>query len=184
MQFTVLDIGGGFPVGHRTDVESIEQIANALRPMLELRAAGVRIIAEPGRVLVADAITLVSRVLGVRDRDREAWCFIDDGVYGSYSTVMTETVHPVIVSRAELDGHASVLVSTTVGGCTGDCADVVARRYPLPRLCEGDLLLSPSMGAYTSVTATPFSGRRPAKLIRLERAAAAQREEAVILATH
>ncbi|MHC5796269.1 type III PLP-dependent enzyme [Lacisediminihabitans sp. FW035] len=184
MQFTMLDIGGGFPVGYRTDVASIEQIAGALRPLLEPRSARLRIIAEPGRILVADAATLVSRVVGVRDRDGEAWCFIDDGVYGSYSNVMTEAVHPVILARSELDREASALVPTTVGGPTCDSADVVARRYPLPRLREGDLLLSPTMGAYTSVTATTFNGRRPAKVVVLERAVATQRAAGLLFATH
>ena len=48
---------------------------------------------------------------------------------------------------------------------TCDSADVVARRYPLPRLREGDLLLSHAMGAYTAVSATTFNGRRPARVI-------------------
>jgi ornithine decarboxylase len=184
VEFTTLDIGGGFPVGYRTEVASIEQIASALRPLLEPRSPRLNIIAEPGRILVADAATLVSRVNGVRDRDGEAWCFIDDGVYGSYSNVVSEAVNPVILSRAELDGEESALVPTTVGGPTCDSADVVARRYPLPRLREGDLLLSPTMGAYTSVTATTFNGRRAAKVVVLERAVTVQRADALRLSTH
>ncbi|MET4704621.1 type III PLP-dependent enzyme [Frigoribacterium sp. UYMn621] len=184
VEFTTLDIGGGFPVGYRTEVASIEQIAGALRPLLEPRSPRLNIIAEPGRILVADAATLVSRVNGVRDRDGEAWCFIDDGVYGSYSNVVSEAVNPVILSRAELDGEESALVPTTVGGPTCDSADVVARRYPLPPLREGDLLLSPTMGAYTSVTATTFNGRRAAKVVVLERAVAVQRADALRLSTH
>jgi ornithine decarboxylase len=169
--FTTLDIGGGFPVGYRTDVASIEQIAAGLRPLLEPHSTRLRILAEPGRILVADAATLVSRVIGVRERESEAWCFIDDGVYGSYSNVIMEGVHAVIVARSELDGEVTPLRPTTVGGPTCDSADVVARRYPLPRLREGDLLLSPAMGAYTAVTATAFNGRRPARVIVLHPAA-------------
>ena len=40
-----------------------------------------------------------------------------------------------------------------------DSADVVARRYPLPRLREGDLLLSHAIGADTAVSAAMFNGR-------------------------
>ncbi len=185
VQFSVLDIGGGFPVGYRTDVASIEQIASVIRPLLEPRSAHLRIIAEPGRVLVADAATLLSRVVGLRNRDGETWCFIDDGLYGSYSNVMTEGVHPVIVARAELGGEASALVPTTVGGPTCDSADVVAQHYPLPRLREGDLLVSPTMGAYTAVTATAFNGRRPAKVVLLDRVLASPPDEgARLVATH
>ena len=104
VQFTVLNIGGGFPVDYRTDVARIEQLACALRSLLEPRTPCLRIIVEPGRVLVADAATLLTRVVGVRDRDGEAWCFIDDAVHGSYSNVISEGVHPVIVSRQEREG--------------------------------------------------------------------------------
>lgn len=164
-RFTMLDIGGGFPVGNRTEVASIEQIAAALRPLLEPHSTGLRILAEPGRILVADAATLVSRVIGVREQGSEAWCFIDDGVYGSYSNVITKGDHAVLMARSELDGEETPLRPTSVGGPTCDSADVVARCYPLPRLREGDLLLSPAMGAYTAVTATTFNGRRPARVI-------------------
>ncbi len=165
IEFTTLDIGGGFPVGYRTDVAGIEEIAAAIRPLLEPRSSRLRILAEPGRILVAEAATVVSRVTGVRERESETWCFIDDGVYGSYSNVIAEGVHPVIVARAELAGGPTELRPTTLGGPTCDSADVVARHYPLPRLEEGDLLLSPAMGAYTAVTATTFNGRRPAKVV-------------------
>jgi ornithine decarboxylase len=51
-------------------------------------------------------------------------------------------------------------------------------------LREGDLLLSPTMGAYTSVTATTFNGRRAAKVVVLERAVTVQRADALRLSTH
>ena len=47
---------------------------------------------------------------------------------------------------------------STLAGPTCDSADVVARDYPMPALETGDVLISPMMGAYTSVTASPFNG--------------------------
>jgi ornithine decarboxylase len=46
----------------------------------------------------------------------------------------------------------------TLAGPTCDSVDVVARRVPLPPLADGDLLVSPMMGAYTWATATGFNG--------------------------
>jgi len=54
-RFTMLDIGGGFPVANHTDVASSEPIATALRPLLEPHSTRLQILAEPGRILVADA---------------------------------------------------------------------------------------------------------------------------------
>jgi ornithine decarboxylase len=46
----------------------------------------------------------------------------------------------------------------TLGGPTCDSADVIARDYPMPALDIGDVLISPMMGAYTTVTASRFNG--------------------------
>ena len=37
-------------------------------------------------------------------------------------------------------------------------ADVVAHDYPMPPLSVGDIVVSPMMGAYTSVTSSRFNG--------------------------
>ena len=171
LRFDTLDIGGGFPVSYRQDVAPIESIGEALEPLLRSRQGRLRIIAEPGRVLVADSVTVVSRVVGTSERDGAHWCFIDDGVYGSYSNVLAEGARPVILARSELDGAAPRFVNTTIGGPTCDSVDVVARDYPLPLAPEGELLFSPAMGAYTAVTATGFNGRRPATIVVVDRSA-------------
>ena len=49
----------------------------------------------------------------------------------------------------------------TLAGPTCDSADVIARDYPMPPLNVGDVVVSPMMGAYTSVTSSRFNGIRP-----------------------
>ena len=58
------------------------------------------IIAEPGRVLVAESMTLVTSVVGIAERGDGRWYYLDDGLYGSYSNVLTEDVHPLDLRRA------------------------------------------------------------------------------------
>jgi ornithine decarboxylase len=52
-----------------------------------------------------------------------------------------------------------------VTGPTCDSADVVARDQLLPDLEIGELLLVPSMGAYTSASASSFNGLGPARSV-------------------
>ena len=120
------------------------------------------IIAEPGRILAAEAMTLVTSVVGVSERGDGRWYYLDDGVYGSYSNVLAEDVHPLIFSERELNGDDTDAAThrwATLAGPTCDSTDVIAREVLLPDLAVGDLLVSPAMGAYTSVTATRFNGR-------------------------
>ena len=160
VRFDTLDIGGGFPVSYDSTVASIEQIGAVLRPVLEPHARRLNIIAEPGRILVAEAMTLVTSVVGIAERADGRWYYLDDGLYGSYSNVMTEDVHPLVFAERELQGtDAGCHRWATLGGPTCDSTDVIAREVTLPDLVVGDLLASPVMGAYTTVTATRFNGR-------------------------
>jgi ornithine decarboxylase len=160
VRFDTLDIGGGFPVSYDSTVASIEQIGAVLRPVLEPHVRRLDIIAEPGRILVAEAMTLVTSVVGIAERADGRWYYLDDGLYGSYSNVLAEDVHPLVFAERELQGpDAGCHRWATLGGPTCDSSDVIAREVTLPDLVVGDLLASPVMGAYTTVTATRFNGR-------------------------
>jgi len=54
--------------------------------------------AEPGRFVVADCMTLLTSVVGSATRAGRTWHYLDDGLYGSYSNVMPEDVHPPILA--------------------------------------------------------------------------------------
>jgi ornithine decarboxylase len=173
VRFDTLDIGGGFPVSYDAPAAELERVAAAIRPLLEPRAGDLDIIAEPGRILVAEAMTLVSSVVGVSERGDGRWYYLDDGVYGSYSNVVAEDVHPLVFAASEIGRNApSTDTAThrwaTLAGPTCDSADVVAREVLLPELAVGDLVVSPAMGAYTAVTATRFNGREPTPIAVLE----------------
>jgi ornithine decarboxylase len=158
----VLDIGGGFPVSYREQEPPIEAVAAIVDSVLGGPGAPGRdeftLLAEPGRFLAADCMTLLISVVGSAVRDGQVWHYLDDGLYGSYSNVMTEDVHPPILALSELANHEVCLDPVTLAGPTCDSADVIARDYPMPALRIGDVLISPMMGAYTSVTASQFNG--------------------------
>ena len=162
IRFEMLDIGGGFPVGYDSAVTALEDLAAVIRPLLEPRTDRLRIIAEPGRVLVAESMTLVTSVVGIAERGDGRWYYLDDGVYGSYSNVLAEDVHPLIFAEREIAGRDTDAAThrwATLAGPTCDSTDVIACEALLPDLAVGDLLVSPAMGAYTVVTATRFNGR-------------------------
>jgi ornithine decarboxylase len=156
-----IDIGGGFPVCYREDMPGIGAIADVVDEVLGADRSRYTLLAEPGRFLVADCMTLLTSVVGSAGRAGRSWHYLDDGLYGSYSNVMTEDVHPPILALAELDDDRAgqhVLETVTLAGPTCDSVDVVARDYPMPAMKVGDVVVSPMMGAYTSVTSSRFNG--------------------------
>ena len=157
----VIDIGGGFPVDYRESMPGIESVGAIVDDVLGGRRREFALMAEPGRFLAADSMTLLTSVVGTALRDGRTWHYLDDGVYGSYSNVLTEDVHPPILALREvLDGGPDEhsFESVTLAGPTCDSADVVAHDYPMPPLSVGDIVVSPMMGAYTSVTSSRFNG--------------------------
>jgi ornithine decarboxylase len=154
----IIDIGGGFPVTYRETMPTIDAVAAVVDEVLGDRRDEFTLLAEPGRFLAADSMTLLTSVVGSAVRDGRQWHYLDDGIYGSYSNVMTEDVHPPILALREIVDGVSGDEPVTLAGPTCDSADVVARDYPMPALNVGDVVVSPVMGAYTSVTASRFNG--------------------------
>jgi ornithine decarboxylase len=161
LRVSTIDIGGGFPVSYREDMPPIGAIADVVDEVLGARRSKYTLLAEPGRFMVADCMTLLTSVVGSATRSGRSWHYLDDGLYGSYSNVMTEDVHPPIIALAELDdvrGGQPPLDAVTLAGPTCDSVDVVASDYPMPALRVGDIVVSPMMGAYTTVTSSRFNG--------------------------
>lgn len=181
----VLDIGGGFPIAYDSAVRSIEELAAVIGPVLAARAGDLEILAEPGRAMVAESMMLVTSVVGVAERDDGRWYYLDDGLYGAYSNVLTEDVHPLIFAERELEAvDTSAHRWATLAGPTCDSSDVIAREALMPELEVGDLLVSPAMGAYTVVTASRFNGRPVTTIavldaVEVARVGAVEREPAL-----
>ena len=164
LRTTMLDIGGGFPVSYRDAMPDIGQISTIVDEVLgEERFT---LLAEPGRFVAAACMTLLTSVVGSATRGGRVWHYLDDGLYGSYSNILTEDVHPPILALREVEKPlADRLKPVTLAGPTCDSIDVIARDYPMPVLDVGDVVVSPLMGAYTTVTASRFNGIAPTPIV-------------------
>jgi ornithine decarboxylase len=154
----VIDIGGGFPVCYREEMPSVADLGAILDDEFGTERADYTLLAEPGRILSASSMTSLSSVVGTSDRRGKVWHYLDDGLYGAFSNILTEDVHPPLLALDEVYGDAREQVPVTLAGPTCDSVDVLARDYPMPPLQVGDIVVSPMMGAYTTVTSSRFNG--------------------------
>lgn len=163
----VIDFGGGFPAPYRDAVLTLDAYCRSLAQALDETFGDlpVRLIAEPGRGLCADTMTLVTRVIGKSVRGGMTWYIIDDGLYGSFSGQMFDHVEYPLIAR---DAENRELQSCVVAGPTCDSSDVVARNAMLPDLAIGELILVPTMGAYTCASASNFNGLDMACMVGVE----------------
>ncbi|HLF31680.1 MAG TPA: type III PLP-dependent enzyme [Xanthomonadales bacterium] len=160
---TVLDIGGGFPVDYSRQGFDLEAFCQPINAALGEYPAHVRIIAEPGRVLSAPAITSISTILGRAERAGLWWYYLDDGVYGAFSgQIYDHTHYPLSVFSDEPAVQPSVLA-----GPTCDSIDVVTESAMLPAMNIGDIVVGEMMGAYTWATAGEFNSIPKPKLLAI-----------------
>ena len=150
---SILDIGGGFPVDYLQQSMPIEDFCAPIRAALQQLAATVRVIAEPGRYIVAPAAISVTSVMGRAMRDGRWWYYVDDGLYGSYSgQLFDHAKYPVAALVNSGPTYPSVLA-----GPTCDSIDVIDEQLELPKLDMGDLIVGRAMGAYTWASASEFN---------------------------
>lgn len=168
IELEVLDIGGGMPAPYRESVLTLEAYCDVVQQSLETHFGDlpVRIVAEPGRVISADTATLVTQVIGKSVRPNGTTQYIiDDGLYGAFSgKVFDHTDFPLLVE----DAMVRPSYPCVVAGPTCDSTDIVSRDQDLPDLAIGELLLVPTMGAYTNASASTFNGLDLAKQIGVE----------------
>jgi ornithine decarboxylase len=163
MKMDILDIGGGFPVKYLENIMPIHRFCEPINDALNNYFMGTRIIAEPGRVICGDAAVLITRVVGKSIRNAVQWYYIDDGLYNSFSGKVYDHADYEIVSKRRENPGRCVLA-----GPTCDSFDVISSDIVLPELSIGDLLLVPSMGAYTNVSATEFNLLPRTKIVTID----------------
>ncbi|KAL5624580.1 hypothetical protein BROUX41_004640 [Berkeleyomyces rouxiae] len=168
-----LDIGGGFCT------ETFDQMAGVLRAALDEffpSDSSVNIIAEPGRYYVANAFTIACNIIARRTidmpetGDKTFMAYINDGIYGNFSSIMFDHQHPVAkilsaggqviydTKAAEAcDKHEGVQYS--IWGPTCDGIDRITESIHFKQTLDvGDWLYFENMGAYTKCSATKFNG--------------------------
>ncbi|HXW98598.1 MAG TPA: type III PLP-dependent enzyme [Methanomicrobiales archaeon] len=159
----ILDIGGGFPVKYNPEVKSLRTLTRKLNSEIKrLFTPDTQILAEPGRFMVANACTLVSKVIGKAVRDGKKCYYINDGIYHTYSgQIFDHCIYPVHAFR---EGETQI---SAVFGPTCDAFDTVTLGADLPELEIGDLVYSENIGAYSIASSTYFNGFPPAKIVHI-----------------
>jgi ornithine decarboxylase len=154
-----LNVGGGFPA-HR------HGLAPDLATIFSLISESVgsvfgtnppKLICEPGRALVSECYQLLVRVKG---RKANNILYLNDGIYGA----MLEWRDIGPVKRLEIMRPTGEPITShaedfTIFGPTCDSLDQLSEKVGLPHtIQDGDYILISGMGAYSTVTCTPFNG--------------------------
>jgi diaminopimelate decarboxylase len=155
-----IDIGGGIPAAPSPAAD-----AHAAAVADALHAAGFagRLMLEPGRALVADAVDLACTVVAVKTLGDGSTCAVLDA--GTNMLPGALWAWPRLEALAPRAGGTTSTPALVAGPLCLNI-DVVAPAAALGALAVGDVLIAREVGAYQQVQSTQFGDLRPAVVAR------------------
>ena len=176
-------VGGGLGIVYESSIASgsgdwwtmrsggisltIQQYVDAILP--PLTRLGLRILLEPGRLLVGNAGILLTRVRYIKETAQKKFAIIDAGMndlirpalYGSYHEIVPVekiTRSPQSSPPGE-EREAGRKTKIDIVGPVCESGDFFAQDREMPELRAGDLLAVMSAGAYGFVMASNYNSR-------------------------
>ena len=149
-----LDLGGGLGIPYQEQPPPPSEYAHALlKPIVGL---GLKIITEPGRVMVGNAGVLVARVIYNKETDVKRFVVIDGAMNDLIRPVLYEAYHEIVpVDRRKL----GKTVTADIVGPVCESGDFFARERVMAEPEEGALLAVMSAGAYGFVMSSNYNSR-------------------------
>jgi len=153
---SVLDIGGGLGIDYEDGNRLPPAIAEYARLANDILGhLDCKLIVEPGRSLVGSVGVLISRVIYIKEGDRDSFLIIDAGMNDLLRPSMYDAYHEIVPCELR-DG---TLKPYQVVGPICETADTFARDRMLPPIQGGDLVAIKNAGAYGAVMASSYNTR-------------------------
>lgn len=152
------DLGGGLGIPYYED-SAAPPLPVAYGAMVNriTHNWGVRLILEPGRLIVGNAGILVSKVIYVKRGTNKTFVVVDAAMNDLIRPSLYEAHHD-IAPVAEPNALTPRATATVVGPVC-ETGDTFATDRTLPALKEGDLVVFHSAGAYGAVMASTYNTR-------------------------
>jgi diaminopimelate decarboxylase len=161
VRFRLLDVGGGLGIDYGkvgeppppTPGEYGAAIRAALAPLARF---DLRLLCEPGRVIVGPAGALVTRVLYRKRNEAKHFTIVDAAMNDLMRPALYGSHHPIDPVRRR--ANAMSLITDVVGPIC-ETGDFLARDRYLPELAAGQLLAIRAAGAYGAAMSSNYNTR-------------------------
>ncbi|MBX3584366.1 MAG: diaminopimelate decarboxylase [Rhizobiaceae bacterium] len=153
-----VDLGGGLGVPYRTDNDP-PPLPDAYSDIVRKRVAplGLKVLFEPGRMIVGNAGILVSEVIYVKEGDAKNFLIVDAAMNDLIRPTLYDAFHDI---RPVLEAAPDTprIVADVVGPVC-ETGDFLGLDRDLPKLSPGDMIAVGTAGAYGAVQAGTYNSR-------------------------
>ncbi|PSJ59441.1 diaminopimelate decarboxylase [Pseudaminobacter soli (ex Li et al. 2025)] len=153
-----VDLGGGLGIPYRTD-NSPPPLPDAYAAIVKKHVAklGLKVMFEPGRLIVGNAGILVSEVIYVKEGDAKNFLIVDAAMNDLIRPTLYDAFHdirPVVQPPADAPRMMADIV-----GPVCETGDFLGQDRDLPRMKPGDLIAVGTAGAYGAVQSGTYNTR-------------------------
>jgi diaminopimelate decarboxylase len=153
-----IDLGGGLGIPYRTD-NNPPPLPDAYATIVKKHVGklGLKVIFEPGRLIVGNAGILVSEVIYLKEGDAKNFLIVDAAMNDLVRPTLYDAFHdirPVVQPAAD----APRLIVDVVGPVC-ETGDYMGHDRDLPKLKSGDLIAVSTAGAYGAVQSGTYNTR-------------------------
>ncbi|MCA0047274.1 diaminopimelate decarboxylase [Mesorhizobium sp. B283B1A] len=153
-----IDVGGGLGIPYRVD-NNPPPLPDAYAQIVRKHVTklGLKVMFEPGRLIVGNAGVLVSEVIFVKEGDAKNFLVVDAAMNDLIRPTLYDAFHdirPVVQPPAD-----TPRMMVDVVGPVCETGDYIGLDRDLPRLKAGDLVAVSTAGAYGAVQAGTYNTR-------------------------
>lgn len=153
-----LNFGGGLGIDYyhpnHLPIPAFDNYFAVFNKLLQVRP-GQQVHFEPGRSIVAQCGTLISKVLYVKEGETKNFCILDAGFTELIRPAMYDAYH-----RIENISSNDAVEAYDVVGPICESSDVFGKDIELNKAHRGDLIALRSAGAYGEVMASQYNCRK------------------------
>lgn len=153
-----VDIGGGIGVPYRPneDEMDVREMACEVTDVFQQETDVKKIVLEPGRYIVCDAVVLLTRCVDVKDAVTKKYIGVDAGFNTLIRPAMYDSYHHI--QNASRFGKAG-LARYDIAGPICETGDYLGHDRVLPDTHEGDVIAVYNAGAYGFSMSSEYNSR-------------------------
>jgi diaminopimelate decarboxylase len=155
IELDIINVGGGLGIDYENPdkIADFHEYFSLVKEFIKLRP-GQELHFEPGRSIIGQCGTLISKVLFVKNGTNTCFAIIDAGMTDLIRPALYQAFH--LIENLSSDGG---LYRYDVVGPVCESADTFAKYIELPETRRGDIIAIRSAGAYGEVMASRYNLR-------------------------